>query len=328
MRESALIFCATPLHCLIAERIVKINPGKSFFAIICLRTTLDKAKITYYGDRLIAMCEGGEYIEDNFYLNNQGQFLEALNVLKYKWKYRKYKTMNIGMVYVSHYSNTVFQIILGLLSSEFRAVTFDDGFVNLTPGIYKLNANKHIGRLYRLLGLMSPESFRPKVVNHYTIYDAENAAFSKPEKISLYSDNDLYKFGAQAEIVSTVRIFLGQPIFEGYSDEALFSNIKVTKRAVEHSKSELYLPHPREAYRIEGLQYIDTPLIFEDYILKQLDNNPGTCYLIFSFFSSSMLNLLGHPRLQFVAYRPDSLPSCWDEPYEVIQRLGIPIIDY
>lgn len=328
MREKALIFCVTPLHCLIAERIVKLNPDKSFYAIICIWPTMNREKITYYGKRLISICEGGECIDDKFYGVEFSRITETVEILRTKWRYRRYRGLGITEVYASHYSNTMLQVIMGGLTKNFKAFTFDDGTMNLDPELYEKNADRRVGYLHTCLGLVSSADFVSKIVAHYTLYDAPNARQESPIKIELFSSKSKDSGSQVLGIEPVVRIFLGQPIFENISDDDLSLSIEATQNAIKISQSDLYLPHPREDYRLGGVKYIDTLLVFEDYILQELERNPTTTYIVSGFFSSSMLNMLGHPRLKFVSYRPSNVPERWNMMYSIIRNLGITIVDY
>lgn len=64
-----------------------------------------------------------------------------------------------------------------------------------------------------------------------------------------------------------------------------------------------YFPHPRETYRVSGAEYIVSPLISEDYLLK-VAPRAGYPLRRQQFVSTAALNVHAFPRTAVYAVRP------------------------
>lgn len=69
---------------------------------------------------------------------------------------------------------------------------------------------------------------------------------------------------------------LGQPIFERDDEK----NIALAEKVIQQFGIDLYLPHPREKYELENVEYINTNLIFEDYIFQEFSHKNVESILI------------------------------------------------
>ena len=49
---------------------------------------------------------------------------------------------------------------------------------------------------------------------------------------------------------------------------------------------------------IEGIEYLETPLVAEDYILNRLRTEPNLAFQIYGYDSSALINLARTPRIE------------------------------
>ena len=101
--------------------------------------------------------------------------------------------------------------------------------------------------------------------------------------------------------------------------------ISLVRYIFEEFNIDYYFPHPREDYKINGINYIETNLILEDYLTKykgELD--------LFSFYSSSLITLMNCKNISLTSIfvrdiGMDSNPAIV-ESYELIKKANIKII--
>lgn len=316
-----LIICTTPLQVLIAERIVALHPQDRFCAMILVAGE-QSAKLKLYGERLIERCGQGFFMRDAFYGESPRALHRLYLLARLKCKFYCL-TRGIKALYVSSYEKIPVRTLIGTLGQEVEIYSFDDGLMNLNFEAYQDNKVDWRSRFFGLFDVVMPSQIQKRIAGHYTIYDAPNAASPTPERIELFNLSDEVEGGSK-EKPELVRICLGQPIFELDEQDGELSK-EATQTLISVSGSTYYLPHPRENYRIERVTYIDTPLIAEDYILQDLKQYPNRHYEIASFFSTVLINLVGHPRITLRSYKPHNLPKRWESAYNILEQFGIPI---
>ena len=103
-------------------------------------------------------------------------------------------------------------------------------------------------------------------------------------------------------------------------------NIAFTKRVIEDHHITKYFPHPREDYHISDIEYIDSPLIIEDYLIQELKEHPEKKYIIYTYCSTAVLNLQGiSKQIEFVLLQPNDTPDSLKETYNLFSKLGFSI---
>lgn len=322
-KVKSLIICATPLQVMIAERIVALHPEEEFHTLIYSQNEMG-AKYEHYASRLAKRCHSARYVRKDMFLTPIGMLIRAAYILYYYiifwWSYRR-----MSKVYVSSYECVPMRALFTILGSRAVIYSFDDGLMNLIPSAYKSNKADRPSCVYDSLRLKRPSEICVNLAGHYTIYDAPNAAHPTPIKIDLFT---LLREGSLvAPSQEILKIFLGQPVFELEMNGTVMGK-KVTETLLQALGCSLYLPHPRENYRVDGVEYIETPLIAEDYLLQELEKHPNRCYTVYSYFSTTLMNLKDHPRIKMVSCRPASVPERWHESYELLERMGIEIREF
>lgn len=303
-----LIICCTPLQVLIAEKIIDMNPEKQFFGVML--HTVENKKFDYYKQRLQAKTDGFFSMVQH---NDRWNLLKEIVQLKARFSGKQFDT-----VYFANFPELHIQFLLSAI--EFKQLnTFDDGTVNIVKHSHFLNddpdtlvrkfINKVLGNKY------STATLRSLSAQHYTIYPDFPNIMPNTVAVNLM-DNSV----AVSESSESVNILLGQPV---YTDNG--QNIALAQKAIKQCNIHYYLPHPREKYQVEQVEYIDTPLILEDYIAQEFSERKCCVY---TYCSSAILNIMNKsPNVEVVALRVESddlgVQSC----YDLFEQVGIQIID-
>lgn len=317
-----LIICVTNLQILIAERIIDLYPNEEFYGLLYINK--NNTKNEYYAKRLKQKCSKFEiiYLEDLQGNNYISRHIKPLQLLL-----KSYFLPKIDKIFIASLDLTDIHLYLHTLSNS-EVITFDDGSLNLNPkAFYHLMKLGKSGSLVQFLCKFFTipswiELFNRKT-KHYSIYRYPNV-MGKSTFINLFPYHNLES--KNINLQETRRIMLGQHIY-GYSPLQTKQNIEVTEAIIKKMRIDYYYPHPRENYKISSVNYIDSPYVFEEYIMKEIENNPNTEFEVYSYCSSVLLNLSGIKckQLAMVAIRPSSLPDTLSATYETFKAIGIPI---
>lgn len=305
-----LIICCTPLQVLIAEKIIEQHHKELFFGIML--HTVENDKFTHYKNRLKQKCQVGFF--------SMLQHSDRINLLKEILKLKKYfNQKNFDKVFLANLSELHIQFLLSFI--KFNEInTFDDGAVNIVKNspflqespntLIRKTINLALGNKY------STQKLRSLSKMHYTIYANFPNIIKNTISIELI-DKEISEINTE----KTINILLGQPVYN--SDNA---NIALAQSVIQHFQIDYYFPHPREKYRLENVVYIDTPLIFEDYILSQTRQQR---YKIYTYFSSVILNLMGKSEnIEIFALKIDTKDPAFNATYNLFEELGINIVDF
>lgn len=224
--------------------------------------------------------------------------------------------------------------------------TYDDGSLNLSPEAFKMmntfTDNKAIRLMKRFLDIPEIKDLEARSLRHYTIYHYPNV-MPRCEYISLQAEGKGLTIDAQSIQINQTQvaeatharavtqqesrvmsIFLGQRVC---SFDTPDEDIALTERIITTYGIGYYLPHPKETYTIKGVEYIQTPLIAEDYILQILEENPDLEVRLYSYCSTALLNLSATPRVHVQGFRPKRYLDFLEETFDLYKEVGIPIVD-
>lgn len=310
-----LIICATPLHILIAERIIEQNPKEDYFILTYLNT--DNPKTLYYHEQLIKKCRGGIVVIKS---HKEGTINAYINILK---------LLSIGLripkckrVYLSNTNVPDIHLVL-VRQRKAEIITFDDGTRNIIGDIpedffyFKLLQLY----LYKYNLIPSNQYLKSQRSKHYSIYKYPNN-MGPSEYIPLFTtdiESEGKKFNEEEHIL------LGQPIYE-LEIQSKMKNTILAEQVIKDYHITKYFPHPRESYHISGVEYIDTPLIIEDYLIQEFKKHPERKYIIYSYCSTAVLNLQGiSNQIEFVLLKPQDTPELVQGVYDLFEKLGFQI---
>lgn len=304
------------------------------FYLILHRSGALTPKWKYYVDRLSSVVRKVHIIRTRIstgtWSDRFGAYLEILSLVSLG-----YSMPRADRVFISSVEIQAIQYVLHRQSTA-QIITFDDGTLHISPNVFakRLAHPEGGGALDRMLrarlGIRDAREYIGLSAKHYTIYDAIPNVMSNAEYIPLFAHRELQQ--GQSPCTATRRIFIGQPIYE-LEDRSAELCASITQRVIEAYDIDGYVPHPREDYYVDGVSYIDTNMIFEDYILEEMRLHPDTRYEVYSFCSSCLLNLWGirdmvEERLRFVSIKPNPCPDFLLDTYEVYERIGIRIIAF
>lgn len=325
-----LIICSTPLHVVIAERIIDMHPNEEFWGCICGCSQPLSAKYSYYAKRLKDKCGHEVAFLYPIYNESSSSILRLLHSLKVIlcdiW--RGYCLISFDTILMPDlFAEEICYFIHNQRRAEVK--TFDDGTLNLMPITREKVRTIKRGRLYHLMKcvfrLDAEADFIRRLTEHFTIYKQKNAIEAPkmtyidlfPSRVSSIKDTD--------EVIDIVSIFLGQPIYE-FEYGQTYRSAEVTQYLIDRYGIRYYYPHPRESYEVKGVEYIHSPLIIEDYLLQELAQCHGKFYKIYTYCSSAVLNLQGLPsHIEFVAIYPTDCPERLKEAYDLFRDCGITI---
>jgi beta-galactoside alpha-2,3-sialyltransferase len=310
-----LIICATPLQILIAEKIMEKHPKEDFFVITYLRTS-NTLKYIYYHKRIANKCLGNILLEKSQKPGHIPAYLYIIKLISIGLKIPQCKK-----VYISNISISDIHFIL-INQKKAEIITFDDGTSNIV-GDKKLEEFplRRISKLlYKSKLIPSTQELLNRQSKHYSIYTYPNN-MGPSEYLPLFAtrDTEVRVFKEEESIL------LGQPIYER-EERAMEIDTAFTERVIKDYHITKYFPHPRESYHISGVEYIDTPLIIEDYLIQELKKHPERKYIIYSYCSTAVLNLQGiSNQIEFVLLKPQDTPELVQEVYDLFEKLGFQI---
>ena len=310
-----LIICATPLHIRIAERIIEKGPKEEYFILTYLNTY--NSKTLYYHEQLIKRCRGGIVVIKSDKEGTINAYLNILKLLSIGLRIPKCKT-----VYLTNTNVPDIHLML-IRQRKAEIITFDDGTRNIIDDIpedffyFKLLQLY----LYKYNLIPSNQYLKNQHSKHYSIYKYPNN-MGPSEYLPLFTtdtESEGKKFNKEELIL------LGQPIYE-LEIQSKIKNTTLTEQVIKDYHINKYFPHPRENYHISDVEYIDTPLIIEDYLIQELKEHPECKYIIYSYCSTAVLNLQGFSKqIEFVLLKPQDAPELLQGVYTLFEKLGLQI---
>ncbi len=269
--------CTTPLQMLIAEKIIDLNQNKDFDLLVLVAS--NNNKYNYYFNRLKRKCFDNLYCISDLKINS---FYNFTKLLKRKNLNKKYKEL-----YLASIDSRYLQYIVSKNSLS-HIYTFDDGTANIISNslYYSDNYLPKIKKyIWRILGVKYYiKDIREKSKLHYTIYYNIPNIIENIKYISLIPQLDFDSLYPDR----VIKFYLGQPLIE-INEKFDFNYFK---NKLEKLRINYYFPHPREkAYPQGDFEVIDSFLIFEDYIIQFLYQNPNIKVEVYSFISTALLNI-------------------------------------
>lgn len=304
-----LIICYTPLQVLIAEKIMEQHKGEDFYAVMV--DSIGNKKFEYYSLRLSLKAKKFLRIKESFKSLNRLKDILCLKMKFYKLSFDKVFIASINDLYI--------QNIVSYISFQ-ELFTFDDGTSNIINSGEFYEKDKS-GVKRNIINFLTQNKYTVgKFKNiskaHYTIFSGFSNLIENRIEVNLIAKKEIFSDLVRPK--NTVNILLGQPI---YHTKVL--NIELAKRVIEDFNIYQYFPHPREDYIVDCVEYIDTPLIFEDYIMQNQDKY----YRVYTYFSSSVLQILNFPNIEIISLRVDTNNLSYNTVYDLFEKMGIKIID-
>ena len=293
-----LFICLTPLQALIAEQLICENAPRPAHLLMLSYYGENHQKFFYYFQQISKLCEYSQScIIQNTSLKRVWQSHQILH------QYAKH----YHTIFAANMNNFTVQYFASHIAFE-RFETFDDGTASIVRKIMR-----------RLLGIRyETDDLRQLSHRHHTLYPNLPNIVAPTVALNLWREQ-----GTLPPTQFVRKILLGQPVFPT-DDE----NIALFQKLIEKIQPDAYFPHPREAFRLPEIEYIHTPLIFEDFLLKEIARLPETEFHIYHLASTAALNVANFAHVKTIALRPDS--SVLDLPlfnslYALMQKMGMEI---
>ena len=279
-----LLIATTPLQAKIAMYIQNEYVGENFTTLYV--TPVMNERHQYYSKDFTAV-----------YCLEKQEDMDAI-VEKFSGDYSK-------IFYASFDHPVILDIVAA--SSYQHLMSFDDGYADIYPyGMYALPLkNQQIGKLG-----VTRDDLIQKTEKHYTLYRTDYHVVDK-EKL-VYLDNF---FKTDVQPVSngkTVRVLLGQKFSE--TDDAI--SVRFITTYANALNIDYYIPHPKETFHIEGVQYLNLPYIVED-VINELWKEYEFIE-IYHFTSSVSLHLCG---VKNITVKGISIPY-YEKRQNELRRLG------
>lgn len=300
----------TPLQMLIAEKIININKDENFDLILIAPNNNEKYK--FYYARLESLCSRSLYYTEEHGLKGFINFIKCIKKESFLKGYSRIYLCNIDRRYQQYIVSK---------NKYSKIYTFDDGIGNIIPdSVYYENTRPQIHKrlIWRLIGINKYTSeIRNSSLLHYTIYENIPNIIKNTYFIKLFDAN----ITTNTETKKTVRIFIGQPLNE-------FSELHTQgylNKVIEIIDIDYYYPHPRETVLPKGnFKVLNSHLIFEEYIVQYLIENPFNSVEVYSFNSSCLLNIAQLDRVKLTYICDDYLENKLKDFYELaIKHMNI-----
>ncbi len=306
-----LLICLTPLQMLIASKIVEQNPAS--YDVLCLSYN-ENEKYDYYFNKLSLICENSY----RFIVYSENKIYRIFDFARFKFYLFKILKNKYSKVYVASIDNPFFHLLLSVVKKD-QVLTFDDGTANIyqESNYYNYPNKSAVQRL--ILKFLGNKYSTKRVIGesqkHFSIYKGYKNIIENTSYIPIISAADLPLSDKK------IKIFLGQPIYDlkGGDVEKVLSFIK--KIGVEY-----YFPHPRENKRYDGINYIDSPLIFEDYILKLLAE--GYFVELYTVLSTAALNIASLKNVKIIVLHEENLGRNYAKFYELFEAIDCKTLNF
>ncbi|ACX88770.1 UDP-glucose--glucosyl LPS alpha1,2-glucosyltransferase [Pectobacterium parmentieri] len=315
--------CITPLQMMIAENIIKkekLSPKNNILIILYYEKN-EKQK--YYYKKIRSLF----YNSFEFNINFNGS---RLMQIKHHYLVNKLISNHLNSfkgydIYFASINDKTIQQICSKVKIN-NLLTFDDGTANISKrSIYYENGETLKARALNFIFFikMNQNKIKKNIRYHYTIYPelaniVDNTKLIELDIWHAIPDQCMHLDGREVR-----KIFLGQP----------FEELELDKKNIIETINELgikyYFPHPREKYKYKDIIYIDSPLIFEDYIYHEIEKGHNVFYEIYSVNSTVMMNIssLSHTnRVRFYYLYNDNLKKRFHDIYNVFDDLDISAI--
>ena len=317
-----LFICLTPLQALIAQALIRQTAQPADLLMVCYPEA-HNAKFQHYYQQTAAQCRRSRY-----YLIPASKWQRELTL---------HRLLNgldthYHTLYAASIDNPHVQYPASHLQFD-QLETFDDGTGHLYPQsiLYQTPTPSLQRRILNTLHRIhhTAQSLRQLSRQHHTLYPNLPNIVSPTIPLQLWQmqpENERSAFlRSQNDNPAPLHILLGQPLYP----EAQ-RNIALMQRIAARFPISHYFPHPREHHPIPSLNYIHTPLIFEDWLLQHIQHHPHTPIHIYHLISTAALNVSPFPNVHIHSIRPqDELfhrPS-YAHLYHLMPQLGIEIID-
>ncbi|MDO9647958.1 CMP-N-acetylneuraminate-beta-galactosamide-alpha-2, 3-sialyltransferase [Glaesserella parasuis] len=317
-----LIICMTPFQMLMAEKIVEKKQSEIFYLLVFYSVWNDKYQ--YYMEKVL--CKKNVFFLKKCFISPNNHFSRLYKSFLVRI-YGFLLCKKFNKVYIANLDNPWIRLLLSSLG-KFELYTFDDGTANIFKNsfFYK-NDSFRVNLIMKLLfSRYTRHDLRKMSLVHYTIYDNKENIVDKDKLVYVSMREGIVKISPH-EVTSSkerVNLLLGQPIDSIFI--SVNDGVSVVKKIIEVFDINYYYPHPRERFIIDGVNYIKSKLIFEDYFVSQFRLNVE--YTIYTFYSGAPLSFINLPNVKIISIKPDICRNEIVQDFEIMKSFGVEVIDY
>lgn len=310
-----MIICATPLQSIISERIMEVNKTVAFDVIYL--SSLNDIKNNFYYKKISKKA----YKSSFYNVSSSNNFDKIYKVLALRFKVKKQFREKYETIYIASIHDKYCQSVLGNLNYN-NLNTYDDGIANINyHSIFYLTSAESLKSkiFWSLLGNNKNINFiKSNSVKHYSIYKSQRNIVDNISYLNIFDINHSNALKNEKAV-----FFLGQPLYELDKSYNQFFLDKV----LNYLKPDYYFPHPREKlYTVKNCNKIESEKIFEDYLISYIKKNPNTDIVVYSFFSTVLINI-NSDRISINAICNDDLYMRFNNLYKTFEKLGINIVN-
>lgn len=306
-----LIICLTPLQMLIAEAIIKKKQLKNNILVVIAYN--DNDKFRYYYNRLGLLCDESYF----FLIDNSSLFNRIKAMVRLKLFASSLSKYDFSSCYLASIDCSYIQLITSGIKYQ-KLYTFDDGTINLLADspYYRDKSYSLFEKVFRMIFAIKDTvlSYRKKSILHYTIFKNSQNIISNTEFIHL-----IEKRYEASKSKDEIKIFLGQPLSEINVERDLLLELIATE------KIDFYYPHPREKEIFDGVEYIKSKKIFEDFLLEYLEQKKDKVITVYTFFSTAIINIKDIDNVKVFACYSKQIDPKFDNVYDIFREMNIPL---
>ncbi len=256
-----VIFCTSPFQVLVAREVAR-HTNLEFFGMYLLMSNDPRQMI--YAEKMKEFCEDVCILHEENLLETLQNFLFGKEV---------------SSLFLASLDNP---IALSFFNpSRMQLFTFDDGSTSIiVPNMYTQNQNRVVSPLGLTLGQLMNLSQK-----HFTVFE-NTELFEEKRQIRLKLDTKPVDF-KRANNGKVIRVFLGQALGSIFVREDIESTERLTQKAIQDCKADLYYPHPRVPVEVEGVQVATPSKCFEEEIYDLLTEYEFV--EVYGFYSTSFI---------------------------------------
>lgn len=302
-----IIICLTPLHILIADKIID-SKNDELFQLIYFPDQ-DTEQHQYYFGRIRKKVDNAYYVPVTKKISKDiWKILNIAHILR-----RKNKPNFIVGNLKSIYSRLPIMFI-----GYANISTFDDGFANLlTNSFLDMQEKKYFKYFFKLFNpSLEYEKIRSNIQQHYTIFDNKEI-INNTINIKLFDFNTNY-----SALTSSRQILLTAP-FSEYKMLNEEEEIDLYLQIIKQFNITDILMHPNEKKRkLNQVNIIKSKLIAEEYIDILSEKSNVTVYAL---YSTALINLLNNKNISIINLHSSKIHT--ESNRSLFKDLGIKVID-
>ncbi|WP_413459983.1 glycosyltransferase family 52 [Herbaspirillum huttiense] len=325
LQVDSLCVCMTPLHVLIAERIVHAR-GRKFARGLYLCHD-DTAKHRFYAERLSAICETTDFKAEVQPVPSgplrHWHWVRLLRRMRLRLA-QQFAGIKVREVVTSCSADRALMALLAVLQPS-ELSTFDDGFANIDPSPPPIFVHTRWPQrlILQLAGIgWWPERVHQRSARHFTIYDQANVV-QRLQRLTLGAE-DLAVPAAGDQAASNEEDIV---VFLGPYPEVGPEILEAFERAARQLKPIGYLPHPRDAHGLlKSVPRLESLLVAEDFVVQQLRKAGSAGVRVYGYNSSGLVNLAaiqGARAYNFVLSGTAPSPGG-----RMMEQMGVSLLDF